>query len=138
MQVAPEALTRFIPMQIPAGYQTVMPYLIVKGAASFSDFTQRVFGATEKMRHMRTADIIMHAEVQIGGSTIMFADATAEFGERTTGLFVYVDNADVTFQTALDAGAKSIMPPADQPYGRSGGIIDPFGNTWWITTPLAT
>ena len=50
----------------------------------------------------------------------------------------YVDNADATFQTALDAGAKSIMPPADQPYGRSGGIIDPFGNTWWITTPLST
>ncbi|WP_431200968.1 hypothetical protein ACQ86K_30970 [Mucilaginibacter sp. P19] len=28
------------------------------------------------------------------------------------------------------------MPPADQPYGRSAGVKDPFGNTWWITNPL--
>jgi PhnB protein len=125
-------------MNIPTGHQTVMPYLIVKGAAEFSEFMQRVFGAAEKMRHMRTADVIQHAEVQIGDSTIMFADATEQFAERTTGLFVFVDDADATFQTGLDAGATAIMPPADQPYGRSGGITDPFGNTWWITTPPAT
>jgi hypothetical protein len=26
------------------------------------------------------------------------------------------------------------MPPADQSYGRSAGVNDPFGNTWWITS----
>ena len=122
-------------MNIPEGYQTVMPYLIVKNAAKFSEFTQKVFGATEKNRHMRDEDIIMHAEVAIGGSVIMFADSTAQFNERTTGLFVYVEDADETYQKALDAGATSLMPPADQPYGRSSGVVDPFGNTWWITAP---
>jgi len=56
-------------MNIPEGYQTIMPYLIVKGADKFSRFTQKVFGATERMRHMRDEDYIMHAEVVIGGST---------------------------------------------------------------------
>ena len=123
-------------MNIPPGYQTIMPYLIIKDAAKFAEFTKKVFNAEEKDRHMRDEKIIMHAEVMIGDSTIMFADATAQFNERTTGLFVYVDNADETFQKALDEGASSLMPPSDQPYGRSGGVIDPFGNTWWIATPL--
>ncbi|MGI8581968.1 MAG: VOC family protein [Chitinophagaceae bacterium] len=123
-------------MTIPSGHQTVMPYLIVKDAARFSEFIQRVFNAEEKMRHMRDEKFIMHAEIIVGGCTIMFADATEQFQERTTGLFVYVENADETFQKALDEGAASLMPPADQPYGRSGGVTDPFGNTWWITTPL--
>lgn len=65
-----------------------------------------------------------------------FADATEQFTERTTGLFVYVENADETFKKALDEGATSLMLPADQSYGRSGGVEDPFGNTRWITTPL--
>ncbi len=123
-------------MIIPSGYQTVMPYLIVKDAAKFSAFTQRVFNAEERMRHMRDEKIIMHAEIIIGGCTIMFADATQQIEERTTGLFVYVENADETFQKALDEGATSLISPADQPYGRSGGVTDPFGNIWWITTPL--
>lgn len=123
-------------MNIPEGYQTVMPYLIIKDAAKFILFTQNVFGATEKIRHMRDENIIMHAEVMIGGSTIMFADATQQFEERTTGLFVYVQDADETYKKALDGGATSIMAPADQPYGRSSGILDPFGNTWWITNPI--
>ena len=66
----------------------------------------------------------------------MFADATDEYSKRNAGMFIYVENADETFKKAIDAGATSLMPPDDHPYGRSGGVIDPFGNTWWITTPL--
>ncbi|MDB5062268.1 MAG: hypothetical protein JWP67_2111 [Mucilaginibacter sp.] len=25
-------------------------------------------------------------------------------------------------------------PIKDNPYGRSGGVMDSFGNTWWIKT----
>ena len=35
-------------MTIPAGYQQIMPYLIVKDAARFMDFLTEVFGATLK------------------------------------------------------------------------------------------
>jgi uncharacterized glyoxalase superfamily protein PhnB len=49
-------------------------------------------------------------------------------------MFVYVDNADEIYQKALQEGAVSIMEPADQSYGRSCGVEDPYGNTWWITS----
>ena len=121
-------------LKIPQGYQQVMPYLIVKDAAAFIDFMKRVFGAVEKYRAMRDEYTIAHAEVQAGDSTIMLADATAEYQPRPAGMFIYVKNADETYATALANGATSIMPPADQPYGRSCGIEDPFGNTWWPAT----
>ena len=121
-------------MKIPDGYQQVMPYLIIKDAGAFIDFMKVVFGATEKMKEMRDKNIIMHAEIRLGDSTIMVADATGDFSPRPAGMFVYVANADETYATALANGAVSIMPPADQPYGRSCGIQDPFGNTWWPTT----
>jgi uncharacterized glyoxalase superfamily protein PhnB len=64
----------------------------------------------------------------------MFADATDIYKTQTAGLFVYVDNADETFKKAIEAKSTVISQVADQSYGRSGGINDPFGNTWWITS----
>ena len=119
--------------KIPANYQTVMPYLIVKGATQFIWFMKTVFGADETYKAMRDADTIMHGELMIGGSTIMFADSTQMYDVRNAGMFIYVDDPDATFQKALDAGATIVTALADQSYGRSGGIKDPFGNTWWIT-----
>lgn len=119
---------------IPANYQTVMPYLILKDAADFIAFTQNVFGANETYKAMRDENIIMHGEIMIGGSTIMFADSTDRYGAQPAGLFVYVDDADETYKKAIEAGASVATELADQPYGRSGGITDPFGNTWWITS----
>ncbi len=47
----------------------------------------------------------------------------------------YVEDADKTHERALEAGATSIREPEDQFYGdRSAGVIDPFGNRWWIHT----
>lgn len=119
---------------IPAHYQTVMPYLIIKDAAKFLEFMKNVFGAEEGYKAMRDEHIIMHGEVTVGDSMIMFADATEQFLPRPAGMFIYVPDADTTYKKALDAGAKSIMSPADQPYGRSCGISDPFGNDWWPTS----
>jgi PhnB protein len=42
-------------------------------------------------------------------------------------LFIYVADCDATYQRALDNGAISIMPPANQDYGRSCGVRMPFG-----------
>jgi PhnB protein len=54
-----------------------------------------------------------------------------------TGLLIYVDDADATYQRALAAGATSIMPPSDQFYGdRMGGVTDMCGNQWWIATHI--
>ena len=124
------------PVKIPVDYQQVMPYLIIKGATRFIDFMQQVFGAKERMRHMRDEHTIMHAEITVGACVIMLADATGVYETKTGGFFIYVDNADATYTKALNAGAKSIEPICDQPYGRSGGIEDEWGNTWWITSQI--
>ena len=120
-------------LSIPAGYQRLMPYLILKDAQSFFGFMQAVFGATEKYKAMRDETTIQHAELQVGDSTIMYANSTDEWTTQTAGMFVYVANADETYEKALAEGATSVMPVSDQPYGRSGGVTDPFGNVWWIT-----
>ncbi|MFI5187213.1 MAG: VOC family protein [Chitinophagales bacterium] len=121
-------------LKIPANYQTVMPYLIVKDAERFMTFTKIVFDAIETSKMMKDENTIMHAEIMIGESTIMFADSTDKYEPRTAGLFVYVDNADERYKKAIAAGATIITALSDQPYGRSGGVTDPFGNTWWITS----
>ena len=121
-------------LKIPENYQTVMPYLIVKDAAKFISFMQTVFDAVETYKAMRDEHTIMHAEIMIGGSTIMFADSTDTYGVRNAGMFIYVDDADETFKKAIDSGAAVVTEMADQSYGRSGGVQDPFGSIWWITS----
>ena len=121
-------------VNIPEGYQQVMAYLIVKDGEAFMQFMKDVFNAEEKMMYMRGPGLVAHGEAQVGESVIMFADASATFGVRTGGFMINVPDADTTYVNALAAGATSVMPVADQMYGRSGGVTDPFGNTWWITT----
>ena len=120
-------------VKIPEGYQQVMPYLIVKDAAAFLEFTQKVFGAVEKYKAMRDENLIMHAEINIGGSVIMFADATEQFKQQPAGMFIYVDDCDTVYQKAIENGATTVREPENQEYGRSAGVKDAFGNTWWIT-----
>jgi PhnB protein len=123
-------------LNLPEGYQTVMPYLILKNAQNFIKFTREVFLAQEIQIIMRDDEVIMHGEISIGGSVIMFAEQSEEFGVQNAGLFVYLDNCDKTYQVALANGATSLMEPTDQNYGRSSGVKDPFGNIWWLTTAL--
>ena len=120
-------------LKIPPNYQTVMPYLILDGAEKFIAFMKEVFNADETYKAMRDEKLIMHAEIMIGGSTIMLADATNKYKVSNADIFIYVDDADVTFSKAIDNGATIVNELADQDYGRSGGVKDPFGNTWWIT-----
>ena len=121
-------------LKIPDNYQTVMPYLIVNNASKFIEFMEKVFDAEETHKTMRDEHTVMHAEIMIGGSTIMFADSTEKFGVRTGAFFIYVEDADVAFKKSIDAGATIVTEVADHSYGRSGGVQDPIGNVWWITS----
>lgn len=111
-----------------------MPYLILNGAEQFVRFAKAVFDAKETYRAMRDERTIMHAEIMINECTIMFADSTSQYPEHPASLFVYVKDADAAYRKALESGATAVTPMADQSYGRSGGIKDPVGNTWWITS----
>jgi uncharacterized glyoxalase superfamily protein PhnB len=125
-------------IDFPPGYQQVMPYLIINDAAGFIQFMKDVFDAEEVMKHMRSETVIMHAEIKIGDCVIMFADATEQFGRRSGGFFIYVEDAYTTYTKAIAKGATSLMPVSNQSYGRSGGVVDPYGNQWWVTTHVTT
>jgi uncharacterized glyoxalase superfamily protein PhnB len=122
-------------LQIPEGYQTVMPYLILDNADAFFSFTAKVFDAREKLKYLNDDGSLQHGEIMIGDSTIMFGNSTKDWGVQNAGLYINVANADSVFQKALDNGAGVLQEMSDKPYGRTGGITDPFGNVWWITTP---
>jgi PhnB protein len=113
-------------LNIPEGYNQVMPYLIVENAAAFIEFTQKVFGAQERFKAMRDEKLIQHAEISIGSSVIMIADATEQYKPQPAGLFVYVDDCDTVYKNALENGASSVSEPADQelrPQRRRYGMV---------------
>jgi PhnB protein len=128
---------------IPEGYPRVTPYLIVDGASAAIHFYTSVLGATERMRMSAPEDKVGHAELEIGNSVIMLADESPEMdarSPRTVGgspvsLHVYVEDADATFERAVEAGAKTLQPVEDKFYGdRSGSFEDPFGHRWHVAT----
>ncbi|HEX8549729.1 MAG TPA: VOC family protein [Cytophagaceae bacterium] len=123
-------------MNLPQGHQTIMPYLMLNGASKFIEFLKDVFNAQLNSGMYKLAEdgTVRHAEIAIGGSTIMFTEATDQWPVQTANLFVYVENADQTYIKALESGGTSIMELSDQDYGRTCGVNDSFGNTWWITS----
>lgn len=124
-------------MEIPKGHQAVMPYLMVKGALKFIDFAKTVFDAkltTDMHKLQEDKATVIHSEITISGSTIMFSDAREQWPVQTANLFVYVDNADLTYKKAIESGATTVMELSNKDYGRSCGVTDPLGNVWWITS----
>lgn len=122
---------------IPDGYQSVIPYILVPDPARVIDFLARSFGATEKERHADESGAIRHAEVKLGDSAIMIGGARGEWAAMPCMLYVYVEDTDAAYARALEAGATSMMAPADQYYGdRNAGVKDADGNLWWIATHI--
>jgi len=120
---------------MPQGFHTVTPYLIVEGAARLIDFLTSAFGAKEIERMSRPDGKIAHAEVKIGDSVIMMGDAGGQWKPMPGSVYLYVKDTDAAYKRALQAGATSLMEPADQFYGdRNAGVRDPLGDIWWIAT----
>lgn len=122
---------------IPEGYHTVTPYMTVQGADTLIAFLKEAFGALESERLTGENGRIQHAEVRIGDSVVMMAQATEQWTAMPSAIYLYVDDTDATYRRALQAGATSVMEPADQFYGdRNAGVQDPVGNYWWIATRI--
>ncbi len=130
---------------IPKDYNTITPYLIIKGAAQAIDYYKKVFGATELFRMNGPDGKVGHAELKIGNSHIMLADenpsmgqghtSAATIGQSPVSLYVYLPDVDSVVKRASAEGAKVLKPVEDQFYGdRSGFIQDPFGHLWGVAT----
>jgi PhnB protein len=129
---------------IPDGRRTVTPYLTVQDAAKAIEFYKRAFGAHDEGR-MDSPDgkRVIHAEIRIGDSKVMLSDefpgmeprSPQSLGGTTASIFLSVPDVDAAFKRAVDAGATSIMAPADMFWGdRFGKLADPFGHHWAMAT----
>lgn len=129
---------------IPDGYGTITAALIVKNAADAVEFYKKAFGAQEIYRFLGPdGKTIMHTELQIGTSRIMLGEempkmnckSPQSLGGAGISLYMYVNDADATFKSAVAAGAKPMMPVTDMFWGdRFGQVEDPFGHVWGIAT----
>jgi PhnB protein len=132
-----------MPKAIPDEYPQLMPYLIVDGAAEAIEFYKTALGASERLRMGGPDGRVGHAELQVGRAVVMLADENPEMGiqgPRAVGgtpvtLHLYVEDADATFDRAVQAGAKPLRPMEDRFYGdRSGQFEDPHGHRWNVAT----
>lgn len=149
---------------IPDGFHTITPSIVVSDAARAIDFYKEALGAEEVFR-ATTPDggKVFHAEVRIGNSMFFVCDefpemsepgggangGSAEAGEcprqlspnnlggATGALNLYVENADASFERAVAAGARTLMPVMDAFWGdRFGMVADPFGHYWTFSTHI--
>jgi PhnB protein len=121
---------------IPDGYHTVTPYLTVRGAPKVIEFLKQAFRGELSHEPVKRPDgSIMHAEVAIGDSRVMIAEESEMAKATPSSLYLYVPNVDSVYQQAIKAGGKTVTEPTDMFYGdRSGSVMDPAGNSWFIAT----
>ena len=131
---------------LPDGFHTATPYLVYRNGAGALDFIKTVFGAVERLCHKDDTGAIRHAEFTIGDSAFMLSQETPAYpelrsieamGGSPVQIFLYLDDVDAIAAKAVAAGAILRYPVEEKPYGRSCGFADPFGLTWWVTTPPA-
>ena len=128
---------------IPEDMHSLTPHLVCAGAADAIEFYKKAFKAVETARLPGPGGKLMHVELRIGDSILMFADDFgAQFGHPPIAqgrlpfhLHLYVPDADATWNQALAAGCEITMPIGDQFWGdRYGHVRDPFGFDWAIAT----
>jgi PhnB protein len=123
---------------VPDGYSTITCSLSINGAAKAIEFYKKAFGAEERHRTASPDGKIMHAELKLGTSILMIADAMPGMGEPTrSSMHLYVGDADAAWQRATAAGAKVVMPIMNQFWGdRWGMVADEWGNRWGIASHI--
>ena len=127
---------------------SLSPHLCVDGAAAAIDFYVKAFNAVELGRVPGPDGKLMHAALQINGSTVLLNDDFPEYNDGKSSspmalggtpvtIHLTVTDVDTSFQQALDAGATVVAPLEDQFWGdRFAQFEDPDGYRWAIARHL--
>lgn len=122
---------------IPEGLRTVNIYLQSQGTTRLIAFLKNAFAAEEVLVAKSSGGIVQHAKMKIGDSIVEMSEAHDPYPSMAMTIHVYTPDCDALYGRALRAGATSLMPLKDEPYGdRIGGVTDPFGNRWFVATHL--
>jgi uncharacterized glyoxalase superfamily protein PhnB len=131
-------------LAVPTGGPTVLtPYLAVRDARAAIDWYTDALGARlVGDPYVMDDDRIGHAEIEIGGATLYLSDEHPELGivapeERRVSVTLHlaVPDVDASIARAAELGATMERPARDEPYGRTGVVIDPYGHRWMLQTP---
>jgi PhnB protein len=119
---------------IPAGSNTVNPFLMTDDASRIISFLVDVFGAQDvpEARTLDTDGLILHSELRIGGSVITVADRKPDWPFTPGFTQVYVDDVEATLARAVDRGARVVTTPTDFFGDTLARFADPAGNLWWV------
>ncbi|MPV51231.1 VOC family protein [Pseudactinotalea sp. HY160] len=124
--------------ELPPGYGTLNPFVAVRGpggAPGFIRFTCDVLGAreTRAARAVDADELLIHAEVRLGASTLMLCDAKPQWRFTPALLQVYVRDAGALLDRAVEHGARVITDVSDFHGGqRLARFLDPWHNVWWL------
>lgn len=114
------------------------------------EFYRRAFGAEEKHVSRDPSGKVMHATMTIAGSVFHLNDEYPQMGAKApssfggTGVtlnlnFPSAETVDRAWQRAVDAGAKVVMPIANQFWGGRYGIVeDSSGHRWAFHAQVET
>jgi uncharacterized glyoxalase superfamily protein PhnB len=119
------------------------PYLAVRDARRAVDWYADALGA-----HLVGEPVVMpdgrigHAALDVAGARLYLSDAHPEIGviapdpqAHTFSLVLTVPDVDASVARAEGLGARVERPPTDEPYGRIGVLVDPFGHRWMLECP---
>jgi PhnB protein len=131
---------------IPRGYRTATPCLTVINVDSAVAFYQAAFNAEVLNSHLSADDsITVHSTIKIGNSLIMLNQEAPEqsiLSPLSTGvsgsqIHLYVDDVDVSWNRAVEAGAQVRNPLFDAYWGdRMGLLADNDGHIWSIASKI--
>ena len=123
---------------------SIAPMLSVRRGAQAIDFYKQAFGARELFRLDNEAGEVV-AQLAVADAEFWVTDESPEnknfspesLGGGTVRMVLVIDDPDAMFARAIQAGATTVWPVADQEYGwRVGRLVDPFGHHWEIGKPL--
>jgi uncharacterized glyoxalase superfamily protein PhnB len=119
---------------VPAGSNTVNPFIIADGAADLIDFLTEVFDAEDvpEARTLDTDGLILHAELRVGDSLLTVADRKPDWPFTPALTRIYVDDVDAVLARAEQRGGRILTRPTDFFGDTLARFQDPAANMWWV------
>ncbi len=131
---------------IPRGYRTATPCLTVVDIDSAVAFYQAAFGAELLTRQAGSDEVTaVHASIKVGNSIIILNRELPEqglFAPVSLGggggqLHLYVDDVDISWARAVEAGAGIRVELHDAYWGdRTGILVDGNGHLWSMASRI--
>jgi uncharacterized glyoxalase superfamily protein PhnB len=145
-------------MGVDVDPQQAVPMLSYEDVAAAVDWLTRAFGFREEGQRFRDEDgRVTHAELELDGAKVMLgwpgwayqsprhhADVCTHAASWldvpwvVDGVFVTVADLDEHHATAVEAGARILREPEENPAGRLYTAEDPEGHRWMFMQPSGT